>query len=92
MNLRTILAALRRRHRGERKRPATRVGSRPTGSAHIETNWAHPDFKLGHIFPWISPARQHLENGESAALEELPMDLVWDLSRSAFGKYSNSRP
>ena len=36
------------------------------------------DFKLEPVFPWITPARQHLENGESAALEELLMEIVWN--------------
>ena len=86
IDLRTIIAALRRRRHGEENGPATPSWGAGSWAAHIERNWRVADFKLGHRHPWIPLAHQHLENGESAALEELLMDLVWqNLSRSAFG-------
>ena len=86
MNLRTVIAALRRRHRDEDSGPSSHPWGIGDWVSHIEINWRVPDFKLGHLYPWIPAARQHLESGESKALEELLMDLVWqNLSRSALG-------
>ena len=86
MNLRTVMAALRRRHRGESEPPSTTWGAGPW-IRHIETHWNHPDFRLASVFPWIPQAREHLDQGETRELEELAMSLTWeDLDRRAFGK------
>jgi hypothetical protein len=77
MTERTIMAALRRRHRGmSAPTPGEEWG---VGSwvQHIERNWEDPDFKLGKILPWVPQARQYLEAGETLALERLLMTLVW---------------
>ncbi|MEM8955747.1 MAG: DUF2764 family protein [Verrucomicrobiota bacterium] len=88
INLRTILAALRRRLRGENSGPSDPDWGLGPWVSHIERNWGHPDFRLGKVFPWITEARQFLENGEAFKLEELAMNLVWDaLDRSSVGKY-----
>jgi hypothetical protein len=75
---RTIMAALRRRHRGL---PAPTPGE-PWGvghlTGHIERHWDAPDFKLGLVYSWIDQARQYMESGESLALERLLMGLLWD--------------
>jgi hypothetical protein len=78
INQRTIMSALRRRHRGL----PTPVSEEPWGVGqwvrHIELNWEDPDFKLGALYPWIPQARAHLEAGETLALDQLLMNLVWD--------------
>jgi hypothetical protein len=75
---RTILAALRRRHRGM-PRPAP---GEPWGVGrlvgHIERNWDDPYFKLDNLYPWISQARAHLEAGETLNLERLLKNVLWD--------------
>lgn len=75
---RTVMAALRRRFRGL---PAPAAGE-PWGVGryvnHIERNWDHPHFKLGAVYPWIPPARTHLEAGETLALERLLKNALWD--------------
>ena len=87
INLRTILAALRRRHRGETTAPDDPHWGLGPWVRHLETNWGHPDFRLADVFPWITDARQYLENDDALKLEELAMSLVWDaLDRSAVGK------
>jgi len=78
VSIRTILAALRRRLRGEITGPSSSPWGTGPWIAHIERNWRSADLKLEPVFPWITPARQHLENGESAALEDLLMNIVWD--------------
>jgi len=75
---RTIMAALRRRHRGF---PAPAPGE-PWGVGryvrHIENNWDDPYFKLSAVYPWIAQARTHLEAGETLALERLLKNVLWD--------------
>jgi hypothetical protein len=79
MNVRTILAALRRRHRGL---PAPAVDE-PWGVGpwvqHVTRHWDDADFKLRMVFQWIPQARQYLEAGEETlALERLLMRLIWE--------------
>jgi len=75
---RTIMSALRRRHRGF---PAPSPGE-PWGVGryvrHIENNWDDPYFKLSAVYPWIVQARTHLEAGETLALERLLNNVLWD--------------
>jgi len=75
---RTIMAALRRRHRGF---PGLAPGE-PWGVGryvrNIENNWDDPYFKLSAVYPWIARARTHLEVGETLALERLLKNVLWD--------------
>jgi hypothetical protein len=88
LELRTVLAALRRRQRGEKDGPSNPDWGVGRWVRHIENHWTDPDFKLAHVFPWLPKAREHLANGEALALEKLVMNLVWDsLERSAVGKH-----
>lgn len=80
--LRTIVAALRRR-KGQRGAPGARetwgVG-RWTGM--IRRYWSDADFRLGRVFPWLAEARHLLEQEDTVALERLLMAQVWeDLNR-----------
>ena len=78
INLRTIMAALRRRFEGQ---PPPKPWE-PWGAGHwvrhIERHWEYPDFKLAAIYPWIPKVRAHLEAGEALALERLVLNLRWD--------------
>ena len=75
---RTIMAALRRRHRGL----PTPAAGEPWGVGrfvrHIENNWDDPYFKLSAVYPWIQQARYNLESGETLALERLLENVLWD--------------
>lgn len=78
VDVRTIMAALRRRARGL---PAPRKGV-PWGMGtwvhHIEENWDDPDFKLRAVYPWIIQARDFIAAAEPVQLEKLLMKVVWD--------------
>lgn len=88
LDLRTIVAALRRRNRGETEGPADPDWGVGRWVKYIEQNWKDPNFKLDHVYPWIPEAREHLEKGEALALEKLLMRLVWEaLDRSIVGKH-----
>ena len=77
MELRSVMAALRRRHAGE---PPPAPG-RPWGlgrfTRRIERNWSLPDFGLSAPFPWIGEAQRLLEAGDSLNLEALLLEQVW---------------
>jgi hypothetical protein len=77
LELRTLVAALRRRHAGEDAPPK---GVRWGFGRHVErirTGWAAPDFGLGGLFPWIATAREKLETGDPKGLERLLLDVAW---------------
>lgn len=78
VNLKNIIAALRRRLRGH---PAPKHGELwgvgPLVS-HIERHWDNPDFKLVAVYPWIPRVRTALEKGTALELERFIMGLVWD--------------
>lgn len=76
LELRTVMAALRRRRRGEPAPVGQRwgVGER---ARWIERHWNEPDFGLGSVLPWVPHARDLLARGEATALETLLMTQTW---------------
>ena len=86
MTMRTILAALRRRHRSI---PSEGMawGIAPWVS-HIERNWNEDNFKLAPLFPWVPEARQLLETEETLKLQKCVMHLSWNyLNHVTEGQY-----
>jgi hypothetical protein len=79
INQRTIMAALRRRHRGLPAPASGEVWGGGRWVRHIEINWEDPDFKLGALYPWIPQARAHLEAGEALAEALLAYLFKWDI-------------
>lgn len=75
LEMRTIVAALRLRHRGE---PAP-AGAWGTGrwTRHIARNWTEPTFRLDGVVPWIAEARRLLTDDDPVGLERLLMDRTW---------------
>ena len=78
LQLRTVMAALRRRTRGlGPPRPGENWGAGPF-VRWIEQHWQAPDFDLGAVYPWVAEARRLHEVGETLELERLLMGMVWD--------------
>lgn len=77
LEVRTLLAALRRRHAGE-EAPSAEV---PWGYGRfvetIRANWGAPDFGVGRAFPWIIQAKERLESGDWTGLERLALAAAW---------------
>ena len=88
MNQRTIMVALRRRHRGLE----LPKGGEPWGVGrwvrHIEKNWDDLHFKLDLIHPWIRTARQLLEAGNVLELEKFLMERTWNYLTQVTEKYA----
>ncbi|MGE5154640.1 MAG: hypothetical protein ACM3ST_11545 [Bdellovibrio bacteriovorus] len=77
LEIRTLIAALRRRHAGE-EAPAPGT---PWGYGRfvetIRSNWGVPDFGVGRAFPWIAAAKEKLESGDRAGLERIVLEAAW---------------
>jgi hypothetical protein len=88
LELRTVVAALRRRQRGEAA-PSGRDGwgyGRWLG--HIRRHWSEPQFRLERVYPWLAEARTLLEAGDALGLERLLLNAVWEhLDRVAEGHH-----
>ena len=78
INLRTIMAALRRRHGGRAALKAGELWGVGPLVSHIQRHWDDPDFKLGAVYPWVPQVRTYLEKGAGLDLERFIMGLVWD--------------
>jgi hypothetical protein len=87
LELRTLVAALRRRHRGEDV-PRGRDWGFGRWVGHLQRHWHEPAFGLERAFPWLPEAERHLRNGAAVDLERLLLGVVWDrLERLSDGHY-----
>ncbi len=88
LDLRTILVALRRRHRGETVPPVGQSWGVGHWVNSIERNWNEPGFGLDMMLPWVLEANRLLKANDSVALERLQFELTWEiLNRFSFGHY-----
>ncbi len=87
LELRTLIAALRRRHHGEPSPHNNRWGfGRWLGQ--IRRNWSEPGFRLEGVFPWLAEAERHIVANDALALERLLLGVVWShLERISDGHY-----
>jgi hypothetical protein len=76
MEMRTLLAAQRRRLRGETGPPR-----RPWGYGrwvgHIGRNWHEPGFRLERVLPWVTETERLLRAADSLGLERLKLAVTW---------------
>ncbi len=78
LELRTLVAALRRRHAGHEAPAEGEVWGFGRYTEQIRRNWALPDFGLARTFPWLNHARERLEAGDPAGLERIVLQAAWD--------------
>ncbi len=87
INLRTIVAALRRRRLGENSPPKSEWGFSPW-IKRIERHWTEPDFGLGSAVHWLPEARRLWDGDDSVELERLILVQSWkQFSRLSNGHY-----
>ena len=72
INVRTIVAALRRRRDG--LGPPTAVGELVEP---IRRNWTDPTFLLGRRYPWIETFSEFMLAGETAKAERTLFEFTW---------------
>lgn len=86
IELRTLVAALRRRHRGL---SAPLNGEKWGGGRWLKTiqrNWSDPSLGVRNAFPWVVDAHRLLEEHDTVALERLLLEEVWnELGRRSQG-------
>ncbi len=82
LELRTVVAALRRRQHGEATpAPGIRWGF-GRWVDFIHRRWHEPHFGLERVYPWLTECKRLLDAGEVADLERHLLGVVWDqLSR-----------
>lgn len=77
LELRTCIAALRRRNRGEGPPAAGTAWGVGRWVAHIARNWTEPAFRLDRTFPWLREADRLMKQDEIEALERLLLEAAW---------------
>ena len=86
LEIRTLVAALRRRHQGEDAPLPGVAWGYGRYVDRIRKNWGAPDFGIGRIFPWVLAARERLEAGDVPELERIVLKAAWDsIGRFAAG-------
>lgn len=78
LELRTIIAALRRRAAGQRAPAAGELWGYGRFVDSVRANWDQPDFGVARAFPWIKAARSRLEAGDAVGLERIVLQAAWD--------------
>jgi len=77
LELRTLMGALRMRHKGFTPSPERPFIGFGQWLGYIQTHWQKPDFGLGLRLPWLVTANQLLSQNQTYALEKLQLELVW---------------
>lgn len=77
LEMRTCVAALRRRHAGQSSPPATRDWGYGRWVGHIMRHWSEPGFRLEGVFPWLREADRLMRAGDSLGLERLLLEALW---------------
>lgn len=86
LELRTAVAALRRRHRGQAAPSGNNRWGYGRWLAHIRRHWNEPHFRLERVYPWLPEAKTLLEAGDTLCLERLLLNAIWEhLDRMADG-------
>jgi hypothetical protein len=77
LEMRTVIAALRRRHAGKEAPAAAELWGYGPYVNRIRTNWREPGFGVEHSFKWVLPAKEKLDVGDAAGLERILLEIAW---------------
>ena len=87
IELRTVVAALRRRAAGETTPPEEKWGYGRWVKT-VERRWAKPDFGLSGALPWVEELRQLIDKEDAAGVERAQGRVMWQyFSRATLGHY-----
>jgi len=88
LELRTVVAAMRRRAAGEPAPAKGEVWGFGRWTRALERNWGKSDFGLSDALPWIPHFNERIEKTDSLGFEKSLLQLLWTyLSRKAEGHY-----
>jgi len=88
LEMRTLVAALRRRRGGESAPGSGEIWGYNPWLDRMRRYWTAPDFGLQPWFPWIPSAEHLIRTDDALGLERLLLDLAWtQLSRAADSHY-----
>jgi len=88
LELRTLVAALRRRKLGQNAPGGLRDWGFGRWLDKIQRYWSEPGFRLEGVFPWVLEADRLLNDQDTVGLERLLLGLVWNkLGRASEGHY-----
>lgn len=77
MELRTAIAALRRRAAGEGPPEPSALWGYGRYLRRMRAGWGEPDFGVGRAFPWIAEADRALSAGDAARMERIVLEAAW---------------
>ncbi|MES0883438.1 DUF2764 family protein [Roseibium sp. SCP14] len=77
METRTLIAALRRRGRGEDTAGDIQNWGFGRWCSRIKANWNDPAFGLGHFMPWVAEAHRLMQSEDHIAMERLTLTEVF---------------
>lgn len=77
LDMRTIVAALRRRRAGGAAPGVGEVFGHGRWVAHIRRHWSEPDFTLSGVFPWVAEANRLLAADDTIGLQRLLLTESW---------------
>ena len=77
LEIRTCVAALRRRNSGQTSPPTDRGWGYGRWLNHIARNWSEPSFRLDGVFPWLRDADRLMRESDTLGLERLLLEAVW---------------
>lgn len=75
--VRTVLAALRRRRRGEAAPPTSAAWGYGRYVDQIRRNWMRPHFGLRRTLPWLGEVRELHDVGSTLRLDQVISQVVW---------------
>jgi hypothetical protein len=88
LELRTVVAALRRRKLGQNVPVSLRNWGIGRWVDQIQRYWSEPGFRLEGVFPWILEANRLLHEQDTMSFERLLLELEWNgLGRAGESHY-----
>ncbi|MGI9413141.1 MAG: hypothetical protein ACR2PM_05705, partial [Hyphomicrobiales bacterium] len=87
LELRTCVAALRRRMRGDGPPPPETPWGFGRWVGHISRNWTEPGFRLDGVFPWLREADRLMREDDTIALERLILEQSYMRLRRQAGEH-----
>lgn len=87
LELRTCVAALRRRARGEGPPPPDTPWGFGRWIGHIARNWTEPGFRLDGAFPWLREADALMRQDDAEALERLILEQTYKRLQRQAGEH-----